>query len=193
MDLILWRHAEAEPHAAEGRPAGYAADFGWSAFEGTEREFVTQQGRQIHREGDESAEGQKVKGRQRPRQPLPARQSKTADRRHGAGGAFRIPARIGGYQITAELQGFSTVTRTGIQLLVGQTASIPLQMSPSTIQETVTVTAEAPLSAPPSRHSRPPLQDPGPPQPAQRRDPRTSVHPQAEPKSRGLRRRRSRR
>ena len=32
-----------------------------------------------------------------------------------------------------------------MQLLVGQTASINLQMAPSTVQETVTVTAEAPL------------------------------------------------
>jgi hypothetical protein len=61
------------------------------------------------------------------------------------GGAWRIPARIGAYQIVAELQGFTTITRTGIQLLVGQTATIPMQMSPSTVQETITVTAEAPL------------------------------------------------
>ena len=60
-------------------------------------------------------------------------------------GSFRIPARIGTYQITAELQGFTTVTRSGIQLLVGQTVTLQLQMGPSTVQETVTVTAEAPL------------------------------------------------
>src|SRR5688500_9229557 len=60
-------------------------------------------------------------------------------------GAYRIPARVGGYQVIAELQGFTSVSRTGLQLLVGQTAAIDLQMSPSTVQETVTVTAEAPL------------------------------------------------
>jgi outer membrane receptor protein involved in Fe transport len=60
-------------------------------------------------------------------------------------GIYRIPARVGAYRISAELQGFTTVARTGVQLLVGQTASINLQMSPSTVQETVTVTAEAPL------------------------------------------------
>ena len=60
-------------------------------------------------------------------------------------GIFRIPARVGTYQITAELQGFTTATRAGLQLLVGQTAVLNLQMAPSTIQETVTVTAEAPL------------------------------------------------
>ena len=60
-------------------------------------------------------------------------------------GNYRIPARVGAYRITAELSGFTTVQRTGVQLLVGQTIGVDLQMSPSTIQETVTVTAEAPL------------------------------------------------
>jgi carboxypeptidase family protein/TonB-dependent receptor-like protein len=60
-------------------------------------------------------------------------------------GIYRIPLRVGAYRITVELSGFTTVTRTGVQVLVGQTASINAQMSPSTVQETVTVTAEAPL------------------------------------------------
>jgi hypothetical protein len=60
-------------------------------------------------------------------------------------GSYRIPARVGAYQITAELQGFTTVQRTGVQVLVGQTIAVNMQMNPSTIQETVTVTAEAPL------------------------------------------------
>ncbi len=60
-------------------------------------------------------------------------------------GSFRLEVRIGAYRITAELAGFTTVTRTGLQLLVGQQASISLQMSPATLQESVTVTAEAPL------------------------------------------------
>src|SRR5688572_2413594 len=60
-------------------------------------------------------------------------------------GIYRIPARVGAYQLTAELSGFSTVARSGIQLLVGQTATVDLQMAPSTIQETVTVSAAAPL------------------------------------------------
>ncbi len=60
-------------------------------------------------------------------------------------GIYRIPARVGAYRISAELQGFTSVTRTGVQLLVGQTAAVNLQMAPSTVQETVTVTAEAPL------------------------------------------------
>lgn len=34
-------------------------------------------------------------------------------------GSYRIAVRVGIYTITAELQGFATVTRPGIQLLVG--------------------------------------------------------------------------
>jgi hypothetical protein len=60
-------------------------------------------------------------------------------------GVYRIPARVGTYVITAELSGFTTIERGGVQLLVGQTASINLQMMPSSVQETVTVTGEAPL------------------------------------------------
>ena len=60
-------------------------------------------------------------------------------------GIYRVPVRVGAYRITAELQGFGTAMRSGIQLLVGQTAALNLQLSLSTVQETVTVTAEAPL------------------------------------------------
>jgi hypothetical protein len=60
-------------------------------------------------------------------------------------GAYRIPVRVGSYKIDAELSGFTTVTRTGVQLLVGQTAVVNMQMSPSAVAETVTVTGEAPL------------------------------------------------
>src|SRR4029078_1874063 len=62
-----------------------------------------------------------------------------------ARGAYRSPARVGTYRINASLTGFSTVNRTGINLLVGQTATVNVQMAPSTLQETVTVTGEAPL------------------------------------------------
>src|SRR5258706_3147061 len=60
-------------------------------------------------------------------------------------GAFRIPLRIGTYRLTAELAGFGTVTRSGLQLLVGQQAAVALQMGPATLQETVTVSGEEPL------------------------------------------------
>jgi hypothetical protein len=59
-------------------------------------------------------------------------------------GQFRMPVRVGAYSIKAELSGFSTVNRT-VQILIGQTAAIDMQFSPSSVQETVTVTAEAPL------------------------------------------------
>ena len=60
-------------------------------------------------------------------------------------GVFRIPARIGTFRLTAELSGFSTVNRTGLTLQVGQTANVDMQMAVSTLQESVTVTGEAPL------------------------------------------------
>src|SRR5499426_2830624 len=59
-------------------------------------------------------------------------------------GNFRLPVRIGNYRINAELTGFATVNRT-TQMLVGQTGVVNFQLAPSTLQETVTVTSEAPL------------------------------------------------
>ncbi len=63
----------------------------------------------------------------------------------GDRGTFRMPARAGAYKITAVLPGFSTVTRTGLELLVGQQIAVNLQMTLSALQESVTVTGEAPL------------------------------------------------
>jgi hypothetical protein len=60
-------------------------------------------------------------------------------------GVYRIPARIGSYKVTAQLTGFSIASRGGIELLVGQTLTLNLQLAPSALQETVTVTGEAPL------------------------------------------------
>jgi hypothetical protein len=60
-------------------------------------------------------------------------------------GRYRLPVRVGVYVMTSALQGFATVTQPNVQLLVGQTITINLQMAPSTVEETVTVTAEAPL------------------------------------------------
>jgi len=59
-------------------------------------------------------------------------------------GFYRLALRTGVYRVNVELQGFATVNRS-VELLVGQQAVINLQMAPSTVQETVTVTAEAPL------------------------------------------------
>src|SRR5919201_4769171 len=59
-------------------------------------------------------------------------------------GQFRLPVRVGAYSIKAELSGFTTVTRN-VQILIGQTAAVDLQLSPGGVQESVTVTGEAPL------------------------------------------------
>jgi hypothetical protein len=60
-------------------------------------------------------------------------------------GRYRLPARVGTYRMSIELSGFTTVSRQNIELLVGQTVTVNAQMMPSTLQETVTVTGEAPL------------------------------------------------
>ena len=62
-----------------------------------------------------------------------------------ANGAYRLAVRVGVYRVTAQLSGFQTVTQTNIQLLLGQQASVNLELAPATLQETVTVTGEAPL------------------------------------------------
>ena len=59
-------------------------------------------------------------------------------------GEYRLPVRVGEYTIKAELSGFGAVTRT-TQILIGQTAAVDIRMSPQALQESVTVTAEAPL------------------------------------------------
>src|SRR5256885_4956663 len=59
-------------------------------------------------------------------------------------GAYRIAVRIGIYQVTAALTGFNSAMRR-LELQVGQTSVLNLQMAPSTVQESVTVTGQAPL------------------------------------------------
>src|SRR5258706_4301620 len=59
-------------------------------------------------------------------------------------GAYRVPLRVGEYKMTMELPGFATVAQE-FAALVGQTVSVNAQMKPSTVQESVTVTGEAPL------------------------------------------------
>jgi hypothetical protein len=51
----------------------------------------------------------------------------------------------GKYSIAAELSGFGTVKIPEIELLVGQNATVPLQLKVATLAETVTVTGETPL------------------------------------------------
>ena len=60
-------------------------------------------------------------------------------------GTYRMPVRAGVYKITAELAGFTTVTRPGIEMLLGRQVALDLNLQVSSLQETVTVTGEAPL------------------------------------------------
>ncbi|MGH6692354.1 MAG: carboxypeptidase-like regulatory domain-containing protein, partial [Gammaproteobacteria bacterium] len=59
-------------------------------------------------------------------------------------GAYRLAVRVGIIRVAAELSGFNAQTRT-VELLVGQTAVVNLQLSVSSVAETVTVTASASL------------------------------------------------
>src|SRR6267378_285006 len=47
-------------------------------------------------------------------------------------GDFRIQLRIGTYRVTAELSGFATAARA-VEMQVGQTVVVNLQMQPSTL------------------------------------------------------------
>ena len=61
-------------------------------------------------------------------------------------GQYRIGAlRTGIYKITTELAGFTTATRENVELLLGQRAVVNFKLTVSTLQESVTVTGEAPL------------------------------------------------
>ena len=59
-------------------------------------------------------------------------------------GTYRLSVRVRTLRITPELQGFNSPTRV-VELLVGQTAVVNVQLAPSGVQETVTVTGQAPL------------------------------------------------
>src|SRR2546425_3294460 len=59
-------------------------------------------------------------------------------------GVYRLPVRVGTYRMMMELPGFASVAER-FEALVGQTLTVNAQMKPSTVQESVTVTGEAPL------------------------------------------------
>src|SRR5262245_56399210 len=64
----------------------------------------------------------------------------------GAEGRFVIPTLVpGSYSVTAELQGFQTLRRTGLVLNVGQEISLSLTLNLAGVREEVTVTAESPV------------------------------------------------
>ena len=62
-------------------------------------------------------------------------------------GAYRIPVRVGLYRLTLELSGFASAARS-VEVLLGQTLTLNFQMETAGVQESVTVTAEAPLIQP---------------------------------------------
>jgi hypothetical protein len=61
-------------------------------------------------------------------------------------GRFRLAGlRPGIYDLRAELQGFAPSERKGVQLFLGQEATIDFELGLANVRETLTVTAEAPL------------------------------------------------
>ncbi|MDP1568391.1 MAG: carboxypeptidase-like regulatory domain-containing protein, partial [Vicinamibacterales bacterium] len=66
-------------------------------------------------------------------------------------GNYRFPAvPPGTYTITYELPGFNTVRRENVQLTLGFTATINVELALATLEETVTVTGESPVIDTPS-------------------------------------------
>ena len=63
-----------------------------------------------------------------------------------ADGLYRLAALpVGIYEVTAELSGFTTVSKKDIEVNVGQTLSIDFLLKVATLAETITVTGAAPL------------------------------------------------
>src|SRR5678810_701896 len=63
-----------------------------------------------------------------------------------ANGIYRVvDLRPGPYVVTFALQGFNTLKREGIQLPAEFTATVNAELSVGTLQETVTVSGEAPI------------------------------------------------
>ena len=63
-----------------------------------------------------------------------------------AGGQYNLAAlRIGQYNVTADLPGFTVVTQENLTVGVGQSIDLNFTLTVATLDETITVTAEAPL------------------------------------------------
>ncbi|MDH5406371.1 MAG: TonB-dependent receptor, partial [Candidatus Aminicenantes bacterium] len=61
-------------------------------------------------------------------------------------GLYSIPAvPPGNYELTAELEGFETITQIGLKLTVGATATINITLRIAAVREVITVTGETPL------------------------------------------------
>src|SRR5262249_46666284 len=61
-------------------------------------------------------------------------------------GIYRLAALpVGTYELTVELQGFTTIDRKGIVVSVGQTVDLNFDLKVAQLSETVNVTGESPL------------------------------------------------
>jgi outer membrane receptor protein involved in Fe transport len=61
-------------------------------------------------------------------------------------GFFRLPSLApGDYKLTFELSGFGTVTREGVHIGLGFTATVNAEMSPGSMAETITVSGASPV------------------------------------------------
>jgi len=70
----------------------------------------------------------------------------TVSTRSNAEGNYEMPYLLPGiYRLTAEMSGFKTLVRDGIELRISDRLSIPLAMEVGEVSEQVTVTAETPL------------------------------------------------
>ncbi len=64
----------------------------------------------------------------------------------GSDGAFRLPSLpVGVYTVTAELDGFATVTVESVKLSVATERALEFSMSASSVEESITVVDDAPL------------------------------------------------
>ncbi|MDQ3010896.1 MAG: TonB-dependent receptor, partial [Acidobacteriota bacterium] len=62
-------------------------------------------------------------------------------------GFYRLPLLpLGAYKVTAEAQSFKKLTREGITLTTGQSATISMQLQPGGVNEEVTITSDAPIA-----------------------------------------------
>ncbi len=61
-------------------------------------------------------------------------------------GGYRFPSLpVGSYLIEARLDGFLTVSREGVRVRLGSTLGIDLELPPSSVSETITVSGDAPV------------------------------------------------
>ena len=64
----------------------------------------------------------------------------------GADGSYFFTAMVPGiYEVSAELAGFRRYSRRDLRLVVGQTATLQIELEVGTLEETVTVTGESPI------------------------------------------------